>query len=495
MSNFVAVIKSLVGQVFVVSLDGLKRQVFEGERLFQGDQIVTASGGSAVLELANGDVIDIAANGNWQAAGGQAPDQAATPQQPASDLEQAIAAGFDPTADLEAPAAGPGAGGSGGAAGGGHSFVMLDETGQQLDPTVGFDTEGLGFAGQRIEETGGANTNETTTVLVDTTAPVVTISIDAITADNTLNAAELLGDFITVTGSVGGEANIGDNITLNVGGSLYDGVVIARPDGTPGFSINVGTGDLRDVSSITATLTSVDQAGNTGTASSLRDYSFDTSAPTLTISVADGNLAAGESTLATFQFSEAVSGFDATDMTVEGGTLSNFTQVNAETWTATFIQSGSDTPSITVADNSYTDLAGNNGSGDDLTLAVDLTAPTLTISVADGNLAAGESTLATFQFSEAVSGFDATDVTVEGGTLSNFTQDDAETWTATFTQTGNDTPSITVADNSYTDLAGNNGTGDDLTLAVDINAPTVTTGQSFDYAENQTAGATVATVV
>jgi len=68
MSNFVAVIKGLVGQVFVVSLDGLKRQVFEGERLFQGDQVVTASGGSATLQLANGDVIDIAANGNWQAA-------------------------------------------------------------------------------------------------------------------------------------------------------------------------------------------------------------------------------------------------------------------------------------------------------------------------------------------------------------------------------------------------------------------------------------------
>ena len=118
MSNFVAVIKSLVGQVFVVSLDGLKRQVFEGERLFQGDQVVTSSGGSATLELANGDAIDIAANGNWQTDGDQAAEPAQAAQAPASELEQAIAAGFDPTADLEPTAAGPGAaGGAGGAAG------------------------------------------------------------------------------------------------------------------------------------------------------------------------------------------------------------------------------------------------------------------------------------------------------------------------------------------------------------------------------------------
>ncbi|WP_324731457.1 Calx-beta domain-containing protein [Pseudomonas paeninsulae] len=153
MSNFVAVIKSLVGQVFVVSLDGLKRQVFEGERMFQGDQVVTASGGSATLELANGDVIDIAANGNWQAGGNQASESAQAAPEPASELEQAIAAGFDPTADLEPTAAGPGAaGGAGGAAGGGHSFVMLDETGQQLDPTVGFETQGLAFAFDNLDE-------------------------------------------------------------------------------------------------------------------------------------------------------------------------------------------------------------------------------------------------------------------------------------------------------------------------------------------------------
>ncbi|MBX9764731.1 MAG: retention module-containing protein, partial [Pseudomonadaceae bacterium] len=285
MSTFIAIVKSLVGQVFAVSLDGIKRQVFEGERLLKGEQILTGLGGEVTLELADGEIVTVGQNSGWQAA----PDTEQTTSDesaPDTDLEQALAAGFDPTTDLEAPAAGPSAGGNtGGAAGGGHSFVLLDETGEQLDPTIGFETAGLGFAGQGIDEIGGADTDDTTAIFIDTTAPVVTISIDPVTADNTLNAAELFGDFITVTGSVGGEASIGDSITLNVGGNLYNGVVIAKPDGTLGFSINIGTGDLRGASSITATLTSVDQAGNVGTASSLRDYQVDTTAPTISVSV------------------------------------------------------------------------------------------------------------------------------------------------------------------------------------------------------------------
>ncbi|NUF54243.1 hypothetical protein HUN16_18075, partial [Acinetobacter seifertii] len=84
--------------------------------------------------------------------------------------------------------------------------------------------------------------------------------------------------------------------------------------------------------------------------------------------------------------------------------------------------------------NTYTDLAGNPGSGASLAgLTADITPPTLAISATDLNLAAGESTTVTFTFSEAVTGFDATDVAVAGGTLTGLTTTDGVTWTATFT--------------------------------------------------------------
>ena len=151
MSNIAAIVKSLVGQVFAVSVDGFKRQIFEGDRLMQGEQVLTSLGGEVVLELSNGETVAVASNSGWQA---EAPSSTDTVRpESTAELEQALAAGFDPTTDLEATAAGPGAGGAGGgAAGGGHSFVMLDETAQRLDPTIGFPTEGLGFATEFVRE-------------------------------------------------------------------------------------------------------------------------------------------------------------------------------------------------------------------------------------------------------------------------------------------------------------------------------------------------------
>ncbi|MER8252660.1 Ig-like domain-containing protein, partial [Acinetobacter baumannii] len=88
------------------------------------------------------------------------------------------------------------------------------------------------------------------------------------------------------------------------------------------------------------------------------------------------------------QFSEDVAGFTASDVVVAGGTLSNIVKVDDNTWTATFTADGTGTaPSITVVDGSYTDVAGNLGTGDVLNgtdgFVVDTTAPTVQITAAD----------------------------------------------------------------------------------------------------------------
>ncbi|EEY77132.1 type 1 secretion C-terminal target domain (VC_A0849 subclass) [Acinetobacter calcoaceticus RUH2202] len=139
-------------------------------------------------------------------------------------------------------------------------------------------------------------------------------------------------------------------------------------------------------------------------------------------------------------------------------------------------------PSISVADNTYTDLAGNLGTGDVLDgtdgFVVDIVPPTLAITTDDLALAAGETANISFTFSEAVTGFDASDITLIGGTLSALVTTDNITWTAVFTPDGTGTaPSISVADSTYTDLAGNLGTGDVLDgtdgFIVDLVAPVV----------------------
>ncbi|HEN9525443.1 TPA: hypothetical protein U9I82_003914, partial [Acinetobacter baumannii] len=85
---------------------------------------------------------------------------------------------------------------------------------------------------------------------------------------------------------------------------------------------------------------------------------------TLSISTSDLVLGSGEITTITFEFNEPVIGFVSTDIVTTGGTLSNLIQVDANTWTATFTQSGSAAPSISIANGAYSDAVGNAGIGD-----------------------------------------------------------------------------------------------------------------------------------
>ncbi|EXC30536.1 bacterial Ig-like domain family protein, partial [Acinetobacter baumannii 951631] len=244
---------------------------------------------------------------------------------------------------------------------------------------------------------------------------------------------------------------------------------------------NLGTGDVLD--------------GTDG-------FVVDIVPPTLAITTDDLALAAGETANITFTFSEAVTGFDVSDIAVVGGTLGALTTTDNITWTAVFTPDGTGTaPSIAVADGSYTDLAGNLGTGDVLDgtdgFIVDLVAPVvLAITTDDLALAAGESANITFTFSEAVAGFDANDITLVGGTLTGLTTTDNITWTAVFTPDGTGTaPSIAVADGSYTDVVGNLGTGDVLDgtdgFIVDLVAPVVTFA---DVSTNDTTPALTGTI-
>jgi uncharacterized protein YegL len=213
MSSVVAIVKSIVGQVFVVSPEGVRRVLVEGDRLFVGDQIDTGLSGAVSLELADGRTLDLGRETQWSA---NAPDSStdlaeATAQAAPSvaELQQAIAAGVDPTTALDATAAGPSAAGTGGAAGGGHSFVMLDATAGRVDPTIGFPTAGINAAGQSAQNiTGGQATDTTTNALRDSTlslsaTPTITEAGGVLVYTATLTQAPLTDLTITLSnGSV-----------------------------------------------------------------------------------------------------------------------------------------------------------------------------------------------------------------------------------------------------------------------------------------------------
>ncbi|WP_018260350.1 Ig-like domain-containing protein, partial [Methylobacterium sp. WSM2598] len=113
------------------------------------------------------------------------------------------------------------------------------------------------------------------------TAATATISLNDITTDNVINAAKAGGP-VAVTGSVGGDAKVGDTVTLSVNNATYTGAVVAG--GT--FSINVQGSDLAADTKVHASITATDTAGNTASASADHSYTVDTLA-TATISLND----------------------------------------------------------------------------------------------------------------------------------------------------------------------------------------------------------------
>ncbi|NYH08802.1 Ig-like domain-containing protein [Pseudomonas moraviensis] len=307
----------------------------------------------------------------------------------------------------------------------------------------------------------GSGTTDSNNYAVDSQRPTATI----VMTDSDLRPGETAQVTITFSEAVTGF----DNSDLSVANGTLSNV--SSSDGgitwTATFTPNIGVTDLTNLIVLNNTGIT-DLAGNTGTGTtSSANYQVQTQVPTATIVVADTSLKAGETSLVTITFNEAVSGFDNSDLTIANGTLSNVSSSDGGiTWTATFTPTNNITDSsnlITLNNTGVANLSGNSGVGttDSNNFAIDTALPTATIVVADNRLGIGETTTVTITFSEAVSGFDLSDISVANGSLSNLTSSDGGvTWTATFTPTANvnDPTNLILIDTAgVQDLAGNLG--------------------------------------
>lgn len=141
----------------------------------------------------------------------------------------------------------------------------------------------------------------------------------------------------------------------------------------------------------------------------------------------------------------------------------NFTGtiLNGLTFQAWDLSSG--TPGTTVNATVNGGATALSSTSDTVAVVIsDTTPPTVTsITMSDTALTMGETATVTITFSEAVSNFDNSDVTVQNGLLSSLTTaDGGRTWTGTFTPTANitDTTNVITVATTYTDTAGNAGT-------------------------------------
>ena len=311
---------------------------------------------------------------------------------------------------------------------------------------------------------------------VDTVTPSVVVSIGS--RDVTLAAPAVLVSFIFSAAPTG--FTLDD--TSATGGELSNLVQIDATHYTATFTATTGIHVANARVSI-AGASWQDSNGNPGSAGSTGNFTVDTVAPGVAISIdsSDLNLAA-PTALVSFTFSAAPTSFTLADTSASGGTLGDLVQLDATHYTAIFTA----TPGINVADAqvgvidaSWQDANGTPGTGDSTdAFIVDTVTPSVVVSIgsSDVNLAA-PTALVSFTFSEAPATFTLADTAVTGGVLSDFVRIDATHYSATFTAAaGTDIADaqVNVTGASWAGINGNPGsTGSTGGFTVDTVTPGV----------------------
>jgi hypothetical protein len=220
-----------------------------------------------------------------------------------------------------------------------------------------------------------------------------------------------------------------------------------------------------------------------------RSLDTDTTRPTIAITSSSTELQTGQTATITFTLNEASADFGQDDVTVLGGSISNFQKsaTNPLVYTATFTPLANATSAaVIVSSGRFSDAAGNtnddgadannglslklNCGTDGRSIDADTSAPTIAITSNTTELQTGQTATITFTLSEASADFGQDDVTVIGGSISNLQKSSTNplVYTATLTPTANATSAlIRVNSDRFSDAAGNkNQDGADANNAV-----------------------------
>ena len=220
---------------------------------------------------------------------------------------------------------------------------------------------------------------------------------------------------------------------------------------------------------------------NDGTASDaghVRIYDLKPGAPIMTITATDGSNAVADgattndATLTvTFTASEATTNFAASDITVSGGAISNFSATSSTVYTATFTPSAAGATTIDVAANKFTNSDGiNNAAATQFNWTYDNVAPLIssvslaatnatiavTMNEAVFNTNGGSGNLEASDFSLSLSGGNATLASATPSSIS--ISGNVYTLGINLSSNmvyGNETITVTPVANSIYDLAGN----------------------------------------
>ncbi|MCX6513349.1 MAG: Ig-like domain-containing protein, partial [Actinobacteria bacterium] len=248
---------------------------------------------------------------------------------------------------------------------------------------------------------------------VDTTAPTVTIAATSTTLRSSQTST------LTFTLSEASSNFVEGDITFS-GGTLSSFTAVSGTSYTVVFTPTTNTQSGSGSISV-AVDKFTDAAGNNNTASSATTITYDTQAPSVSIAASVSTLKSGENSTLTFTLSEASTNFVEGDITFSGGTLSSFSG-SGTSYTVVFTPTAntqSETGSVSVAADKFTDTAGNNNTASSTTtITYDTRVPTVsnvTSSSTNGTFSVGSTVSIQVVFSEAVTVSGTPRLTLETG--------------------------------------------------------------------------------
>ena len=271
----------------------------------------------------------------------------------------------------------------------------------------------------------------------------------------TFTFSEAVTDFVVGDISVG-NGNASGFTTVDT--STYTALITPTADGVVTLDVNANIAQ--------------DSVGNLNTAATQVSSTYDASRPSVTIQ----NVPATSNApfTVTFTFSEAVTGFTSGDIIVGNGGASSFTTLNTSNYTALITPAADGAVTLDVNDNVAQDSVGNlNTAAAQVSSTYDASRPSILIQNVPVN--SNSSFTATFAFSEVVTGFIVTDITLTNATASSFTAVNGSTYTALITPLVTGAVTLDVNANVAQDSVGNlNTAATQVSSSYDASRPSVT---------------------
>ena len=249
------------------------------------------------------------------------------------------------------------------------------------------------------------------------------------------------------------------SITVS-GGSLSNFSTTNYITYTATFTPNSNSSGTATIRVLANVYTSYD-TGQPNQASNILNVVYDTQRPSVSVGrTGSGTLVVGQTDTITFTTSKSTNTFTVGDISINGGSISNFSG-SGTSYSATFTptSNSSGTASISLAEGVFQDTVGNqNIASNTLSISYDTQTPGMNITRSgSGTITFGQTETITFTASENTTTFAFTDISITGGgSLSGFSGS-GTTYTSTYTPPSNTTGTvnISVAANTFQDTAGN----------------------------------------